>query len=112
VPLTREPDRCWILLVASACTGELHERHWPAEDPASKPAIENIRWHLFAHDPTRNPPEAELWDQPCLTVTCRCCGRQVGDGEHFADAEHAWEAAEQDHWQGDVCPFCQPAYHV
>lgn len=109
MPLTCEPAGCWILLV-DGCDGELEDLHWPVTERGSLPTIEAVRWHLFAHNPMSPPPRPELWG-PCWRLVCRCCGLAVGDGEHFADAEHAWEAAEGDGWLRDVCPFCQPSPH-
>lgn len=109
MPLRPEPVVCWVLLVHQECTGELLDFHWPSGDGASIAQIDRVRWALFAHDPSRNPPQPELHDGPCLVVVCRGCGMLVGDGEHFADAEHAWKAAAEDGWQADECPFCQPS---
>ena len=111
MPLARASSACWVLLVYSECSGEWTDHHLPASDPTALRRFEAVRWHLFAADPMSYPPRPTL-DAPCLLVRCPGCGRHVGDGEHFVDAEHAWEAAEQDGWQGDVCPFCQPSSEV
>ncbi|MER7331749.1 MULTISPECIES: hypothetical protein [unclassified Micromonospora] len=103
MPLIRQPERCWILLVHSACADEDREHHRPTVD-----VFLPIVAELWARWPERDTPLPWLNDEPCLIVQCRVCGLAVGDGEHFADAEHAWEAAECDGWQEDVCPFCQP----
>ncbi|MFJ1539243.1 hypothetical protein ACIODS_11940 [Micromonospora chalcea] len=108
MPLLREPALCWVLLVHRDCDGELVDFHWPSTDRRSLRTIEAVRWHLFAQHPDRNPPRPFLADESCLTVACGRCGCALGGGEHFADAEHGWEAAAEDGWQGDVCPACQP----
>jgi hypothetical protein len=101
VPLTRLPERCWILAV-DRC-GDLEDWHADNLDVALTAVAE-----LWAAHPDRYPPIPWQDDRPCLLVQCRKCGNHVGNGEHFADVEHALEAAESDGWRGDVCPFCQP----
>ncbi|MGS2615143.1 hypothetical protein ACVCAH_11550 [Micromonospora sp. LZ34] len=107
MPLKPLPGLCWILLVHHA--GELEDWHWPAGDPTSLTEIDAVRWHLFAQNPMANPPRPQLEDERCLVLVCGGCGQLLGDGDHFAAAEYAWEAAEEDGWQGDRCPSCQRA---
>ncbi|MFI6228684.1 hypothetical protein ACIBCR_15385 [Micromonospora echinospora] len=102
MPLTRNHTTCWVLTV-DRCDGELADWHADEVEPFLLAVAE-----VWAAWPERCPPIPWQNDVPCLLVQCRSCGLRVGDGEHFADAEHAWEAAENDGWQGDVCPFCQP----
>lgn len=107
MPFTRNPVVCWVLLVPDWAAGELCDYHAPAGDCDAYRRLADLRWDMFAADPWRNPPVPELQARPCLVVQCRVCGLRVGDGEHFENAEYAWEAAECDGWQGDLCPSCQ-----
>lgn len=106
MPLQRLPGQCWILLVHHTCSDDLEDWHWPVSDPRSLARIDAVRWHLFAANPTVNPARPELEPERCLVLVCAGCGQWLGGGEHFADAEHAWQAAEEDGWQGDRCPAC------
>lgn len=105
MPTRPLPYRCWILTVTHDCTGDDADWHSGGEDVS--PLLPGVA-ELWAARPDRMPPVPWRHDTGCLVVDCRVCGMQVGDGEHFADAEHALEAAECDGWQDDVCPFCQP----
>ncbi|MEU7978305.1 hypothetical protein AB0B63_07205 [Micromonospora sp. NPDC049081] len=102
MPLRRLPARCWVLVV-DHCGGEPTDIHRYEVTDFFTPIAE-----VWARWPERIPPVPFLHEAGCVLVECRVCGLAVGDGEHFADAEHAWEGAECDGWQGDVCPFCQP----
>lgn len=102
MPLRHLPHLCWILTI-DGLYGEMEDWHTHDLDELLTEVVE--RW---VAQPDRMPPVPWQHDTGCLVVECRVCGLTVGDGEHFADAEHAEEAAENDGWQGDVCPFCQP----
>jgi hypothetical protein len=103
VPLRPHHTLCWIVTVED-CAGDVHDFHADALE-LWLPGIARV-WAAF---PEREPLVPWQHDTRCLLVVCRGCGLAVGDGEHFADAEHAWRAADEDGWQADVCPFCQPS---
>ena len=103
MPLRPHYALCWIV-TAEHCGGDTEDFH--ADDVGRFLPILAEVWARF---PGRVPPTPWQGDEHCLLVVCRGCGRAVGDGEHFADVEHAWRAADDDGWQGDVCPFCRPS---
>lgn len=103
MPLRPHHTLCWIVTAAD-CAGDLHDVHADAVE-LLLPGIARV-WAAF---PDRDPLVPWQHDTRCVLVVCRGCGHAVGDGEHFADPEHAWEAAHEDGWQADLCPFCQPS---
>lgn len=102
MPLRRLTERCWILTVSPY--GEMEDWHADSLDRMLTAVAD-----VWAAHPHTCPPVPWQDDRSCLIVQCRKCWLSVGNGEHFADAEHAWEAAENDGWQGDLCPSCQPS---
>ncbi|MEV0214346.1 hypothetical protein [Micromonospora sp. NPDC050695] len=103
MPLRPHHTLCWIVTADHLC-GDTQDFHSDDVD-RFLPIIAEV-WARF---PDRDPLVPWQHDGRCLLVVCRWCGVAVGDGDHFADAEHAWAAAEEGGWLGDVCPFCRPA---